>query len=183
MRTSIAVAAIILALGTGHAVAAQPYAGLAEREIKALSDQEIADLRAGRGMGLALAAELNGYPGPLHVLELAGDLDLTAEQHRRVQDLYESMKAEAAGLGARVIELEAALERGFAERAVTPESLEALTAEIGRARAALRATHLGYHLTTTEVLTSEQVETYAVLRGYRGRDAQGHHGHGGHQAH
>ena len=36
----------------------------------------MADLRAGRGMGLALAAELNGYPGPAHVLELADKLDL-----------------------------------------------------------------------------------------------------------
>ena len=49
----------------------QPYAGLQARPVKALSDQQIADLRAGRGMGLALAAELNGYPGPMHVLELA----------------------------------------------------------------------------------------------------------------
>jgi hypothetical protein len=40
----------------------QPYAGLAGRSIKALSEQQIADLQAGRGMGLALAAELNGYP-------------------------------------------------------------------------------------------------------------------------
>ncbi len=42
----------------------QPYAGLQARPVKALSDQQIADLKAGRGMGLALAAELNGYPGP-----------------------------------------------------------------------------------------------------------------------
>ena len=57
-----------------------PYAGMQARPIKALSDQQIADLKAGRGMGLALAAELNGYPGPLHVLELADKLDLSAEQ-------------------------------------------------------------------------------------------------------
>ena len=30
-------------------------------------------------MGLALAAELNGYPGPLHVIELADSLRLTPE--------------------------------------------------------------------------------------------------------
>jgi hypothetical protein len=42
----------------------QPYAGLEARAIKALSEQQIADLEAGRGMGMALAAELNGYPGP-----------------------------------------------------------------------------------------------------------------------
>ena len=57
-----------------------PYAGMQARSIKALSDQQIADLGAGRGMGLALAAELNGYPGPSHVLELADKLDLSADQ-------------------------------------------------------------------------------------------------------
>ena len=36
--------------------------------IRGLSEQEIDDLTNGRGMGLARAAELNGYPGPLHVL-------------------------------------------------------------------------------------------------------------------
>jgi hypothetical protein len=48
--------------------------------VKTLSDEQIADLKAGRGMGLALAAELNGYPGPSHAVELAGPLDLSGEQ-------------------------------------------------------------------------------------------------------
>ena len=39
---------------------AQPYAGMQTRQIKALSAEQIADLKAGRGMGLAMAAELNG---------------------------------------------------------------------------------------------------------------------------
>lgn len=45
----------------GHA-SAQPYSGIEQRAIKSLSDEQISDLRAGRGMGFALAAELNGYP-------------------------------------------------------------------------------------------------------------------------
>ena len=60
------------------ASAQTPYAGMQTRSIKALSDQQIADLGAGRGMGLALAAEMNGYPGSSHVLELADRLDLSA---------------------------------------------------------------------------------------------------------
>jgi hypothetical protein len=48
---------------------ASPYAGYQQRPVKAPSEQQVADLRAGRGIGLALAAELNGYPGPVHVLE------------------------------------------------------------------------------------------------------------------
>src|SRR6202165_5722338 len=113
---------VTLAFATS-ASAQTPYAGMQTRPIKALSDQQIADLRAGRGVGLALAAELNGYPGPSHVLELADKLDLTTDQRTKVQGLFDSMKAEAIPLGARLIEQEAALDKQFASRTVTPESL------------------------------------------------------------
>jgi hypothetical protein len=83
-----------------------PYAGMQTRPIKALSDQQIADLRAGRGMGLALAAELNGYPGPSHVLELADRLELSTDQRAGVQRLFDSMKAEAVPLGSKLLEQE-----------------------------------------------------------------------------
>ena len=65
--------------------AASPYAGLETREIKALSPEQIEDLRAGRGMGLALAAELNGYPGPVHVIELVAPLALSEAQRADVE--------------------------------------------------------------------------------------------------
>jgi len=81
-----------------------PYAGMQTRSIKALSEQQVNDLGAGRGMGLALAAELNGYPGPSHVLELADKLELSADQRTKVQRLFDSMKAEAIPLGSRLIE-------------------------------------------------------------------------------
>src|SRR6266852_1428988 len=95
--------AVALAPGTILAQAQQPYAGLEARSIKALSEQQIADLRAGRGMGLALAAELNGYPGPMHVLELADKLELTADQRSSVKALFDSMKAEAIPIGEQMI--------------------------------------------------------------------------------
>src|ERR1700754_4442005 len=123
---TLSVAAMMLAFGS--AGAQTPYAGMQTRSIKALSDQQIADLKAGRGMGLALAAELNGYPGPLHVLELADKLELSAEQRASVQRLFDSMKAEAMPLGIRLIDQEADLDRQFAGRTVTPESLKAATA-------------------------------------------------------
>src|ERR1700704_3559207 len=88
-----------------------PYAGMQTRSIKALSDQQIADLEAGRGMGLALAAELNGYPGPSHVLELADKLGLSADQRAGVQRQFDSMKAEAVPLGSRLIEQESDLDK------------------------------------------------------------------------
>jgi hypothetical protein len=103
-----------------------PYAGMQTRPIKALSEQQIADLGAGRGMGLALAAELNGYPGPSHVLELADKLELSTEQRASMQRLFDSMKAEAMPLGAKLIEQEAELDKQFASRTVTPESPESI---------------------------------------------------------
>src|SRR4051794_35718377 len=110
MKT-IATAITILALASSAALAQSPYAGMQSRSIKALSAQQIDDLRDGRGMGLALAAELNGYPGPAHVLELSEKLALSAEQKQRVQALFDSMKAEATPIGARLIEQEGALDR------------------------------------------------------------------------
>ena len=44
----------------GGDMAANPYAGQQARMIKALSDEDIAVLRKGEGMGMAKAAELNG---------------------------------------------------------------------------------------------------------------------------
>lgn len=69
---------VIAFLTPALAWAETPYAGMQSRPIKALSDQQLSDLRAGRGMGLALAAELNGYPRPSHVLELANQLGLSS---------------------------------------------------------------------------------------------------------
>src|SRR6476661_9848828 len=100
-------------LAATAAIAQEPYAGMQNRPIKALSEQQVADLGAGRGMGLALAAELNGYPGPSHVLELADKLELSAEQKNRVQQLFDSMKLEALPIGARLLEQEAELDRLF----------------------------------------------------------------------
>ena len=174
-----------LALGTlcfcgliATAVAQSPYAGLQTRPIKALSETQIADLKAGRGMGLALAAELNGYPGPSHILELAEQLDLDAAQKAHVGKLFESMKQEAIPLGARLIEQEAALDGLFAGRTITPASLRSATAAIAATEGALRETHLKYHLSAAAILTPAQMTRYAELRGYGG--ATPHHpGHRG----
>jgi Spy/CpxP family protein refolding chaperone len=147
--------------------AAQPYAGFQDRPIKALSAEQVADLRAGRGMALALPAELNGYPGPMHALEHAAALRLTAAQSARLAELMTAMRRDAVAAGERVIAAEAALDRLFAERRATPEAVATATAEVGAAGAALRAIHLVTHIATREVLTAEQVLQYDVLRGYR----------------
>jgi Heavy-metal resistance len=152
-----------------------PYVGMEQRPVKALSDQQIADLKAGRGMGLALAAELNGYPGPLHVLELADGLQLSGEQRTRTQALLEAMKAETIPIGERILAEETTLDRLFAERRVTQASLESATARIAAAQGELRSAHLRYHLAMVEVLSPVQIARYAELRGYTGI---GHRDHG-----
>jgi hypothetical protein len=162
---------------SGPALAQSPYAGMQGRPIKALSDRQIADLRAGRGMGLALPAELNGYPGPSHLLELADKLALSADQRDRVKQLFASMKAEAIPVGAKLINQETALNQQFASRSMTPESLKAATAEIGATQAELRNTHLKYHLKTAQILSPHQMEQYAMLRGYTSGDPMQHHHH------
>src|SRR6516164_1576275 len=176
MRFVIA-AAVAAALST-LAMAQQPYAGLQSRSIKTLSDQQIADLNAGRGMGLALAAELNGYPGPIHAIELAEQLHLSADQVSKLKTLFEEMKAETIPIGAALISQERQLNDSFANRTITLTSLETTTKEIGTTQAALRAAHLKYNLATVDVLTPEQVARYNELRGYNsGERTHGHHQH------
>jgi Spy/CpxP family protein refolding chaperone len=164
-----------LILASTAAFAQSPYAGMQTRPVKALSEQQVADLRAGRGVGLALAAEPNGYPGPMHVLELADRLDLSADQRAKVQQLFDSMKAEATPVGSRLIEQEMELDRLFASRTITAERLKAMTSSIAETQGALRDTHLKYHLSTAALLSQHQMQRYAELRGYNGNASQQHH--------
>src|SRR5689334_9489263 len=102
-RLLLAALSLAVMCSAANAQSHQPYAGFEQRSIKALSGEQIDDLRTGRGMGLALAAELNGYPGPSHVLELADRLDLSPDQRSRVQQLFEAMKRETVPLGTMLI--------------------------------------------------------------------------------
>jgi hypothetical protein len=176
LRIQVVVAAFTLAAST--VFAQSPYSGLQTRSIKALSEEQVADLTAGRGMGLALAAELNGYPGPSHVLELADKLDLSSEQRARVQKLFDSMKQEALPLGSKLIEQETELDQQFANHTVTPASLKSATAAIAATQGELRETHLKYHLITVTFLTDSQRQRYSEMRGYGDHQAspmQHHH--------
>jgi len=177
-RGAVALLALIAFAPAALAQSQQPYASLEARPIKALSEQQIADLRAGRGMGLALAAELNGYPGPMHVLEMADALDLSSQQRAKIQELFAVMKADAIPLGERLIAQEAELDKAFANKTITAATLAASTEAIGATHSALRQTHLKYHLSTVEELTPAQTQRYAELRGYKGGMQ---HPHGRHQ--
>ena len=167
----------------GHAAA--PYAGEQSREIKSLSMQEMQALLAGRGMGFAKAAELNGYPGPAHVLELDVALALDATQRRRTQTLFEAMEQDAILLGKALVEAERRLDHLFASGAITPQSLASVLAETGDLQARLRGVHLQAHIEQARILTHEQVARYAQLRGYGDQSGSGGHGdqrgHGEHR--
>jgi Spy/CpxP family protein refolding chaperone len=160
--------------------ASSPYAGEQHREIKSLSAKEVQDLLAGRGMGLAKSAELNRYPGPAHVLELADRLGLSAEQKASTKSVFDAMEAQARVLGKALVEREAELDRLFASREVTRAALESSLAEISKLQGELRRVHLEAHLAQTDLLTPEQVASYAELRGYGGGGHSGGHG-GGHR--
>jgi hypothetical protein len=161
MRRSMA-PAILAVMAVFPAFADTSYAGLQQRPIKALSAQQIDDLRAGRGMGMALAAELNDYPGPRYVLDLSNKLGLTPAQRKRVSRLFAQKRA------------------GDAE-------LRSITAVIARRNGDLRYVHLGYHLSVCGLLSDRQIARYAALRGSEDQSDKKspepgrHRGHGRHK--
>ncbi|PUB10696.1 Spy/CpxP family protein refolding chaperone [Yoonia sediminilitoris] len=144
----------------------QPYQGFETREITSLSEQDIEALREGSGWGLALPAELNGYPGPAHVLELADELDLSDGQQQRISMIFKEMRVDAIAKGEALIEAERSLDEGFRSTSLDANQLRHLIDEAEAARADLRYVHLSRHLMTTELLSAEKVAAYAVLRGY-----------------
>ncbi|NKB89330.1 MAG: hypothetical protein GKS06_14015 [Acidobacteria bacterium] len=179
MRNVLVVGAVLVAatalIHPAKARSQSPYAGETEREIKALSEDEIASYLAGEGMGFAMAAELNRYPGPKHVLELATELEVSDEQREVVQVIFDGMQAEARRLGEALVETERELDAAFAERSIDPDVLRAHVASVGEIHAELRYAHLVAHLQTTDALTAAQIEAYDMYRGYGD-----HAGHGGH---
>jgi hypothetical protein len=172
----LALAGLLAACAPTAPSAAQPYAGLEARPIKALAPERVADLLAGRGAGYALAAELNSYPGPRHVLDLASDLALTPEQKRATGEVYAAMEAEAKQLGQELVEREAALDRAFAGGAATADEVARLADAAAATEGRLRAAHLRAHLAVKTLLSPEQVARYDQLRGYGGGHGAGAHG-------
>ena len=158
----------------GHSAAPTPYAGEQTRAIKALSPQEAQDLIDGKGMGLARAAELNSYPGPMHVLEHAQALQLSDAQRDSSTRLMHTHKDEARALGRQLVEAERELDQAFATRQIDAASLTARLQRIGALQAAVRDAHLQTHLKQTALLTPAQITQYNQLRGYASGAASTH---------
>lgn len=167
--------AFTLIAGQISATEHSPYSGEETQEIKALSETEITGLLAGKGMGYAKAAELNGYPGPKHVLELSKELSLTAEQQKKTATLFALMEASAKSLGAELIAAERELDQAFANRKIDEATLAELVNKIGEVESRLRAVHLNAHLQQVKVLNEKQIALYMTLQGYNGAGGHGKH--------
>ena len=178
-QTALVLALAVPAAGAspGTADASPSYAGQEAREIKALSPDQIAGLLAGKGMGYGKSAELNQYPGPAHVLELARELQLTEAQLQASRDIHARMQEHAKAVGARLVDAEVHLEHLFRSGHATKEQLGPALETIGQLQAELRGVHLNAHIEQRGVLSDEQLERYAALRGYAAGAAGAHHGH------
>lgn len=142
------------------------YTGEVDRVIKSLSANDIKDLTLGNGMGLAKAAELNGYPGPKHVLEMQEELLLEKEQLTSIKLIFEEMKSQARSQGKIFISLEKSLNDHFSNATITNDTLEPTLKNISEAKNNLRYIHLSAHIKTTEILSKNQIKKYNQLRGY-----------------
>jgi hypothetical protein len=120
-------------------------------------------------MGMALAAELNGWPGPRHVLDLAEPLGLDRGTVAEVRAIHARMQGEATRLGDKYVARERELDHMFARRHIDADRLATAMAELGRLQGAIRHAHLRAHLETTALLTPAQVRRYDELRAYGGR--------------
>jgi len=135
-------------------------------ELGTLSTDEIQGLLNGEGIGAAKAAELNHYPGPRHVLDLASQLQLSEAQRNKAQEIYDRMHEEAVRLGKTILHREGELDHIFKKGDIDSNELKPLVMEIARLRGELRLVHLLAHLEMKRVLSREQIEKYDELRGY-----------------
>ncbi len=172
----IATSALFFNFANANSVS--PYVKQESREIKSLSTEDVQGYLSGKGMGFAKAAELNGYPGPSHVLAMASELALTAEQKQRTESLFKNMEAKAISLGHLLVEEERKLDQLFAAKVISPESLAQSLKRIGELQAQVRQAHLEAHLVQLAILSPAQVSKYIVLRGYT--DAPQTKSHSGH---
>lgn len=170
MRIVSVIVAVVFsgAIAGAQAPLTSPYRPQAQTGLRGLNDQEIRELQAGTGMGLARAAELNSYPGPRHVLDAvaAGTLAASSEQIERVREIFDSMKREAVRVGARVLAEETRLEAGFRAVTITEADLRSRVARIAVLQGELRSIHLAAHLATRAILSDVQIARYNELRGY-----------------
>jgi hypothetical protein len=166
MKLPIAVTLVACCAAPVLAQHHSPYAGNEHREIKALSPEQTKQYLSGAGMGYAMAAELNGFPGPMHVLELADRLELTPDQRAATQRLMDKHKADARAIGAKRVAAERQLDMLFRHGALGQEQLADAVLATARIDGEYRLSHLETHREVRALLSDAQVARYNELRGY-----------------
>lgn len=167
-------AALLAAAAAGAHAQHKGYAGQQTREIKSMSGEDVDQHLSGAGMGYARAAELNQFPGPMHVLELADQLKLSSQQRAQTKTLMDAHKAEARVIGRRFVEAERALDALFRKGDVDAATLAAHVSRAAAVQGEYRLSHLETHRRMRALLTDEQVKRYDVLRGYGTGQPQQH---------
>jgi hypothetical protein len=179
-RLGVLVLALVAAAGLGDAPplpgqppVVSPYRDQQFTRLRGMTDREVDDLREGRGMGLARAAELNGYPGPRHVLDAVegGQLTLSSEQVAAVKAAFDRMSRDARRLGAALLGEERALEAAFGHGTVAEAEMRDRVRRIAALLGEVRAVHLRAHLETRALMSQVQIRRYQQIRGYTDNEA------------
>lgn len=121
-------------------------------------------LEKSEGAGMAQYADVNGYPGPKHVLEMREELHLTDEQAKDIEAIFDEMSERSRAKGLAIIAEEQKLADLFISRKASQDRVEWLSSLIGTLRGELRAIHLTAHLQAAQVLSRDQCLTYGKLR-------------------
>ena len=153
------------------------YSGQEKREIKSLSKNEISGYLNGKGLGFSKVAELNHFPGPRHVLDLAIELQLSKHQIEKTNLLFQAMQVKAKQYGSFFIEKEREIESLFSSTEIDSGKLEKLAKESAEITAKIRLAHLEAHVSQQQLLTKKQIGKYDELRGYSGGKPQEHKHH------
>jgi Spy/CpxP family protein refolding chaperone len=126
-------------------------------------------LLKGLGMGVAMIADSNNYPGPKRVLELKEDLNLTRDQIKKTEALDKVVSSSAVAKGEEIVQAEEELSRLFEAATISEKTLRTKLEEIGKLRADLRFIHLQAHLRMKQILTPDQLKKYSEIKGREGK--------------
>ncbi|MBC8258066.1 MAG: hypothetical protein H8E38_03530 [SAR324 cluster bacterium] len=157
-----------------------PYIGQEKWEIKSLSPDDVKGLLEGLGTpfgGMAKLGELNGYPGPRHVLDLSEKMNLTESQKIQIEGIFNEMKIESIKLGRQIIEVEKQMNEEFGNQSISKESLQIKLKKSAKIYGQLRFVHLKAHLQMIQILSQRQIILYNQLRGYSSKDCTPPEGH------
>ncbi len=126
-------------------------------------------LLTGAGMAMAMVAEMNGYPGPKHALELKEQLGISKEQVTKIVDIANNVENSAKLKGEEIVAAEQVLNKSFENGTLNEKALRAILERIGKLRGELRFIHLQAHLRMKQILSPNQIQRYNEIRGHESK--------------